>query len=695
MPIDCRPTVTTPDDDPYLWLEEIEGAKAVAWADAQTAATREAVMTSAALADRNMLAALLDRPDKLPRISRRGAHIYNFWQDKQSPRGLWRRTTLDDFRCAEPTWDVILDVDALATADGADWVWRGATTLPGTHDCALISLSRGGSEASVLREFDMTTRAFVEGGFHLAEAKTEIAWVDRDTLLVASPFGGAAFATASGYARTVRLWRRGEDFSTSKVVFEVDTAHMRVRVVVDRTTSPPRVRFTDRVAFYDMIDHLGDAAGPRTQLDIPSDCERSLHREWLIVRPSKAWDVGGEIVLPGQVVVFNLADFVAGRRKPTTLFTPTDRCVVWFLWETIDGMIKLTVLDNLKMRHEIHEPTPTGWTKRTLDGLPTLGVTFVSPLDVSPEASNGDFLALSEDPLTPLSLMLIARGKPPEVLRRAPADFDASGKVVVQHEAIAADGERIPYTLIGPDSAPTGNAPVLMTGYGGFEVPLLPRYSTETGKLWLERGGTAVIANIRGGGEFGVRWHKAGRCAKKITSHDDFAAVAADLVARGITKPSRIAAEGRSNGGLLIANMLTRYPERFGALFCSVAVIDMRRYTKLHPGRSWIAEYGDPDLPEEWAYLQHTSAYHTAEPGKAYPPILIAMTRNDDRVHPGHGRKFAAKLQAMGYTNVAYLESPTGGHGLGKDTAEMATFTTLGLTFLARHIGWDWRALVE
>jgi prolyl oligopeptidase len=326
----------------------------------------------------------------------------------------------------------------------------------------------------------------------------------------------------------------------------------------------------------------------------------------------------------------------------------------------------LTVLDNLHTRHEIHERTLNGWTKRTLDGLPPLGVSFVSPLDTSPEASNGDFLALCEDPLTPPTLMLLAKGKPPEVLRRAPVDFDASGMVVVQHEAIAADGERIPYTVTGPATEPKGDAPVHMTGYGGFETPSFPRYRTEIGKLWLERGGTAVIANIRGGGEFGVRWHEAGRRANKITSHDDFAAVAADLVARGITKPSRIAAEGRSNGGLLVANMMTRYPKRFGAVFCTVPLTDMRRYTKLLAGPSWIAEYGDPDLPDDWAYLKHTSAYHTAEPGKVYPPILIATSRKDDRVHPGHARKFAAKLQAMGYANVAYFESPTGGHGLAR-----------------------------
>jgi prolyl oligopeptidase len=691
MTIDRRPTLTAPDDDPYLWLEDIYGARAVAWAEAQSAATRNAVMTPNALADAHQLAVLMDRPDKLPRISRRGAHIYNFWDDPQNPKGVWRRTTLDEFRKDDVSWDLIIDVDALAKAEGEDWVWRGATTLPGTHDRALIALSRGGSDASVLREFDMPTRAFLANGFQLPEAKTQVTWVDRNTLLVASPLGGKTFATTSAYARTVRLWQRGENFSAAKVMFEVEATHMRASVIVDRTVAPPRFQYIDRVTFYDVIEHIGDIAGAKTPLELPSDCDRRLYRDWLVAIPRTTWDVGDETVLPGQVVVFKLADYLAGRRKPTTLFTPTDRRVVWPVFDTIGDMIKLTVLDNLQMREEIHEPAPTGWAKRTLNGLPRLGVSWVYPLDNASEESNGDFLAQCEGPLTPPTLLLIAKGKPPEVLRHAPVDFEVSGKAIAQHEVIAADGERIPYTVIGPDVAPTGNAPVLMTGYGGFGVPLLPRYNKEIGKLWLERGGTLVVANIRGGGEFGVRWHEAGRRANKTTSFSDFGAIAADLVARRITKPSRIAAEGRSHGGLLIANMLTRYPERFGALLCAVPLTDMRRYTKLLAGHSWIQEHGDPDVPEDWAYLQHTSAFHMAEPGKTYPPILITTSRNDDRVHPGHARKFAAKLQALGYDNVAYLENPTGGHGgSGPDTAEIATQSALGLTFLARGIGWEW-----
>ncbi len=309
----------------------------------------------------------------------------------------------------------------------------------------------------------------------------------------------------------------------------------------------------------------------------------------------------------------------------------------------------------------------------------------VGPLDADELESNGDMVASVQDPIMPPTVMLIERDKAPTILKRAPRFFTADGLVVTRHEARSVDGERIPYVQVGPTKE-TGDAPVHMTGYGGFGLPMLPSYGATIGKLWLERGGTSVTTNIRGGGEFGTRWHDAGRREGKRLSHDDFAAVAADLVRRGVTRPGRIAASGGSNGGILISNMLARYPERFGALFCTVPLIDMRRYTRLLAGASWIAEYGDPDKPEDWAFLQTYSAYHLAAPGRTYPPILIATTRKDDRVHPGHARKMAAKLQTMGYEAYFY-EPAAGGHGAGTNNREIATFTALGYTFLREKIG--------
>jgi prolyl oligopeptidase len=350
------------------------------------------------------------------------------------------------------------------------------------------------------------------------------------------------------------------------------------------------------------------------------------------------------------------------------------------------GKLVLPILDELRPVFEVLTPSATGWSRDKLPGLPTIGVVDVWRLDTHESESNGDLLANIQDPLTPSSLKLIERIESPVVLKQAPRTFSADGLVVTQHEAISVDGERIPYVQTG-SAAETGDAPVHLNAYGGFGLALRPYYNQAIGRLWLERGGTSVVANIRGGGEFGTRWHDAGRHAGKRLSHDDFAAVAADLVKRGVTRPNRIAAEGGSNGGILISNMLTRYPERFGALLCTIPLIDMRRYTKLLAGASWIAEYGDPDKPEEWAWLQTYSAYHNAKPGQKYPPILLATTRRDDRVHPGHARKMTAKLQAMGYEAYFY-EPAAGGHGYGKDNKERAAFTALGYTFLRDKIGW-------
>jgi prolyl oligopeptidase len=548
----------------------------------------------------------------------------------------------------------------------------------------MLSLSRGGSDAVTLREFDIDTKSFVKDGFVLPEAKGGAQWLDADTLLLSSAFG-EGMATTSGYARTIRLWRRGTDVGQAPVVFETTSDSMGVFTDVDRTAATPRIWFVERLGFFDVNLWLGDETGAKTRLDLPTDIWMEAHQDWFVVKRRTAWTVGGQTHAPDTVLGISLSAFLAGERHFTIVFEPAPRrALQGFFWSA--GRLVLPILDELKPLFEVLTPSATGWVRTGLPGLPKIGVVDVWRLDTEESESNGDLLANLQDPLTPSSLMLIESFAAPALLKQAPSTFSAAGLVVTQHEAISIDGERIPYVQTGP-AAETGNAPVHMRAYGGFGLSERPYYNSAIGKLWLERGGTGVQANIRGGGEFGTRWHDAGRYAGKRLSHDDFAAVAADLVRRGVTSVNRIAAEGGSNGGILISNMLTRYPERFGALFCTIPLIDMRRYTKLLAGSSWIAEYGDPDKPEEWAWLQTYSAYHAAVPGKKYPPILLATTRRDDRVHPGHARKMAAKLQAMGYEAYFY-EPAAGGHGYGKDNKERAGFTALGFAFLKEKIGW-------
>lgn len=682
---DPRPTRLEPDDDPHLWLEEVEGAEAVAWVEARNAETLARFTDPVMERDRAAVKAILDRPDKIPLVSRRGRLLYNVWRDAEHPLGLWRRTDEASYRAGTPAWEILLDIDALAKTEGVDWVWGGATLIPGSHDRALVKLSRGGGDATILREFDLPTLSFVADGFTLPEAKGGADWLDRDTLILSSALG-KDMATRSGYSRTVRLWSRGTDPLAASILFETAPENMGLWGGVDHDAPGERVVFMERTGFFDGTVHIGDRTGPTYRLDAPTDADISLHGDHLVIRTRSIWDLDGSVHAADTVLAIALPAFLNGDRTFTVLWEPSERRALQNVSWAGPRLI-VDALDDLRPAYSVFEPGEGGWNRLSLPGLPEIGSVSVWPFDSEPSESDGSLLAMVQDPLTPPTLLAIpADLSAPTILRTTPPAFDTNGLTVTRHEAVSVDGERIPYVQVGPGGE-TGDAPVHLSAYGGFQISLLPTYQGVLGKLWLEKGGTGVVANIRGGGEFGTRWHQAGRREGKALAHDDFAAVAADLVARGVTKPRRIAAQGGSNGGLLIANMLTRYPERFGALFCTIPLIDMRRYSKLLAGASWVAEYGDPDVEADWSFLGAISAYHVAEAGKPYPPILIATTRRDDRVHPGHARKMAEKLRHLGY-DPAFFEPAAGGHGYGKDNSETAAFLALGMGFLRQSIGW-------
>ena len=683
---DDRPTVSSPDDDPYLHLEQIEARRSLEWVDAQNRRTLDVFGGSGLETESNALRQILDRPDRIPHVSRVAGHLRNFWRDETNPRGLLRRTTMASWLSSAPDWDVVLDLDALAREEREDWVFAGAQGLPQDERRSLLRLSRGGSDASVMREFDAVDGRFVDNGFQLPEAKGSAAWLDADTLLVASTVGGEDFVTGAGYARTVRRWRRGTPFEDAPIVFETAKEHMSVWAAPDRRHPEMPVYVVEQLGFFDTRTWLLRPNDEPVRFDVPADARLDIEADRMVVRPRTDAFVGGVDWRAGTLMIGSRDAFLAGEPHFETLFAPAERCAIeWFTF--VDGAILVHVKDRLRSRYDRWRLEGGKWTNRPVPDLPDVGEVSVWPLDTHDLESDGTLLVSTSDPVTPPTLALLSPGETrATVVKRAPVDFDATGLVVTRHEAVADDGVRIPYVQIGPTTA-TGDAPVLMTGYGGFELSEEPYYDAVAGSLWLERGGTRVITHLRGGGEFGPAWHDAGRLANKRVSHDDFACIAQDLVTRGITVPTRIAAEGASNGGLLIANMLVRYPERFGALFCAIPLIDMRRYARLLAGASWISEYGDPAKPEDWAFIRTFSAYHLAESGRVYPPILIASSRSDDRVHPGHGRKMAAKLQAMGY-DASYFEPATGGHGYGKDNEARARLAALGMRFLREKIGW-------
>ncbi len=541
--MDARPTVEAPDDDPYLWLEEVEGAAAVAWADEQSAATLRRFGNARFAVDRDTLTAILDRPDNIPVITRRGGFVYNFWRDAARPRGLWRRTTLAAYRGDDPGWEPLLDLDALAAVEQEDWVWGGGMARPRLHDRAMLRLSRGGSDAATYREFDLQTVRCADDGFALPEAKGGVAWVDRDTLLLSSTLG-ACMATRPGYPRAVRLWGRGTDPEAAPVLFTCGADSMSAwgGVDPDCATGHPFV-FIHRRDFFNSDVWVGDEGGPVLRIDLPTDAWFCWHHGWLVVRPRTEWTIGGATHAAGALVGIALPAFLAGERNFATLFEPGPRrALQGFFWT--GGRLVISVLDELRPELFVLTPSAEGWSQTTVPSFPRIGTVHAWRLDEDEADSTGDFLAVTQDPLMPPSLLVADAAMPaPQILKSAPAVFGVSGLVVTRHETESIDGVRVPYVQVGPPRE-TGEAPVHMLGYGGFGVSESPLYRRGIGKLWLERGGTSVLANIRGGGEFGPAWHDAGRREGKALSHADFAAVAADLVRRGVTRPGRIAAEG-------------------------------------------------------------------------------------------------------------------------------------------------------
>ena len=674
--------MTTPaSTDPYLWLEEVESDEALAWVRERTGATAEALCDPAFQADHDALYELATLPTNIPVISRRGDFVYNFWQDADHVRGLWRRTTLDSFRSDQSDWDVLLDVDALAAAEDADWVFQGTNSREPDHDRVLVNLSRGGSDAGVIREYDVPSRAFVEGGFDLPESKGSASWVDADTLLVASDLG-AGNATASGYPRVLRRWVRGTPFETAEVVFEGVHSDVMVGGGLDRTPGHERYYVQRMITFEEFETWIGSSLDALVRLDVPLDANVEIDRRWLTLRLKSDWTVGGSTYPADAYLAIDVAAFLAGDRAFQVVFAPAPRRVLESAAWT-ESRLVLTVLDNLENQVVLATPTDGEWKLESVAGLPAASSLTVMPLDGGEMCRSDDVLVWVSSFLEPSSMGLFTATSDFQVLKRAPQAFDPTGMTVTRHEAIADDGERIPYFQIGRESAEP--VPTVLYGYGGFNVSMLPAYLGGLGKVWLEPGNTWVIANIRGGGEFGSAWHKAGMREGKKVAQDDFACVARDLVTRGVTTVPQLAGYGGSNGGLLVGNMLTRHPESFGAIWCTVPLLDMQRYTKLLAGASWVAEYGDPDITEDWAFLKEISAYqNVVDADRDYPPILIVTSRRDDRVHPGHARKMAAKLEAAG-KSVRFYEPEDGGHGAA-NKKQATLLSALGLSFLRSTI---------
>lgn len=676
------PAVPAAIDDPYLWLEDVTGEKALGWVRERNAESMKELAESPGFATLKAdLLAILDSRERIPYVGKRGPYYYNFWRDAKNPKGLWRRTTLEEYRKQEPNWDVVIDLDALAKEENESWIWRGAQFLEPDYERCLIALSRGGADATVTREFDMETRSFVNGGFYLPEAKGGMSWIDADHAYVSTDFGPGSMTT-SGYPRIARLWTRGTPLSEATTVYEGQPTDVSVSASFDNTKGFERHFVHRGIAFYRSEIFLRKPDGSLARIEIPEDAEPNVHREWLTVELRTPWTVGGKTYPAGALVATRFDDFMQGERDFTVVYEPTANSSLARASWTRNHLI-LNVLEDVKNALSVVTPGPGAWQRQPLSGAPPFATVSASAIDE--EESDELFLTVSGF-LTPSSLLYGRVDQQPEKLKELPAFFDASGLEVSQHFATSEDGTRVPYFQVSPKGMTIDGArPTLLYGYGGFEVSMTPGYNASVGRGWLSQGGVYVVANIRGGGEYGPKWHQAALKQNRRRAYEDFAAVAEDLIRRKITSPSHLGIQGGSNGGLLVGNMTVLYPQFFGAVVCQVPLLDMQRYSKLLAGASWMAEYGDPDKPEEWQFIKTLSPYQNVRQDAKYPPVLFTTSTRDDRVHPGHARKMMARMREMGH-DVRYYENIEGGHGGAANNEQAAHMQALAYTFLAAKL---------
>ncbi|GAA1875494.1 prolyl oligopeptidase family serine peptidase [Myceligenerans crystallogenes] len=722
--------------DPFGWLEDVSGDRALGWVRERNALSARALGGDLFTAIEEQVREVLDAQDKIPHVAQIGGYYYNFWRDARHVRGIWRRTTPSSYTSDRPDWETVLDLDALAEAEGESWVWHGASVLrPSPEEVAagvpwrraLVDLSPGGSDADVTREFDLVEKRFVpaqEGGFVRPAAKGSVGWADEDTVFLTTDLGEGT-TTTSGYPRIARLWRRGTPMSDAVTVFEGQESDVAVSAYRSRTPGFERDIVVRTPSFFTSETWLVRDAGTPDQelvrIDVPDSANVGFHREWLLVRLREDWtppEFGGAPVTyrAGSLLAAPFDAFLAGSRRLTVLFEPTPTSSLAGTTWTRHHLV-VNVLEDVTNR--LHVLTPPELAGGTDDAAGAAGKTAgaagggAAPAGDDAAAGrpwvrsefpvSGELLAVgtgavdvvdSDDVwvtttgfLTPPTLSRAtvvgpdAEPAPPVPLKAAPARFESAGMVARQRFTTSDDGTRVPYFLVGrADVLDRGDAPTMLYGYGGFEISLTPGYSGGIGRAWLERGGVYAVANIRGGGEYGPAWHQAALREHRHRAYEDFAAVARDLVASGVTTPARLGMEGRSNGGLLAGNMLTQYPELFGAIIVGVPLLDMKRYTHLLAGASWAAEYGDPDT-DDWEFLRRYSPYHLFDGARAYPPVLFTTSTKDDRVHPGHARKLAALMLAHG-KDVTYYENIEGGHGGAADNAQAAHMAATHWTFL-------------
>ncbi|MDP7039604.1 MAG: prolyl oligopeptidase family serine peptidase [Myxococcota bacterium] len=675
--------------DPFLWLEEIEGEKALNWVHKQNALSLPQFESDPRYGEfLSQADKILNAKDKIPYGALRAGYVYNFWQDEKNIRGLWRRTSFKSYQGKEPKWENLLDLDALANKEEENWVYKGVSCLPPTFERCMLRLSRGGTDASVYREFNLKSKTFVKDGFVVPEAKSSVHWIDKDTLLVGTDFGENTL-TDSGYPRIVKRWQRGTPLNAAQTIYSGEQKDMGIWPYVIHEPRQHQIMILRYKTFYTGESFVLSNNQGLMKLPIPESAEFKGHfKDHFLFSLREAWQINDNTYPQGALLAFSSQAFKQTGALPAihTLLIPDERSSIQRVNESKNKLF-VSIIRNVKgqiLEFDFYDKKQQ-WNSAPVD-LPKQGTLSVS----SANPFSDEIFVNYEDHITPDKLYSYSsKAKKSQVIKTLPERFDANNLQVHQYEATSKDGTRIPYFIIHEKNIRlNGKNPTILYGYGGFEISMKPRYSSIAGKLWLERGGVYAIANIRGGGEFGPRWHKGALKEKRQNGFDDFAAVAQDLIARKITSPQKLGIMGGSNGGLLTGVSFTQQPELFGAVVCQVPLLDMLRYNKLLAGASWMAEYGDPDDASMGAFIKTYSPYHNVHAQKRYPKVFFVTSTKDDRVHPGHARKMVAKMQALGH-DVVYYENTEGGHAAGANLKQHAKRYALEYTYFSQQLRLD------
>lgn len=677
--------VAEADVDPYIWLEEARSERSLNWVRAENDRTTAALTGDPRFQTLQAEALeILDSDDRIPYVSISPDGLYNFWQDEKNPKGLVRRTTLESYRTDSPQWETVLDVDALAKAEGREWVYKGMTCLPPEGTRCMVELSDGGKDATVMREFDRATKSFVDGGFELPESQGGIQWIDQDTLLVTRNFNEST-TTESQYPFTTREWKRGTALEDAPEIFRGTASDVWSGASLLRDNKAViHARTAFRAVSFHETEYYAWKDGEWLRLDIPLKASPyGIIDGQLLYSTDVDWTVGDQIFPADSLISVNLEEWKAdpnGAAK-TLVWAPGDRQTKQGAAITSDSLY-VGLLDNVRGKALKFDFADGQWTQSTLDLPENATISLGSSSDTE------DMLMLDVTDFLNPSALYLYDGKTAvlEPLKSSPARFDATGMEVEQHQAKSADGTMIPYFIVKPKGmVADGSTATLLTGYGGFQVPRLPGYLGSTGKMWLEKGGAYVLANLRGGGEFGPMWHQTAIRENKQRTWDDFIAVAEDLQQRKFTSAQHLGIQGGSQGGLLVGTAFTQRPELFNAAIVQIPLFDMLRYHEIGRGASWIGEYGDPRIPEQRAWIEPYSPYQKLVAGVDFPSPFLWASTADDRTHPAHARKGAARLKELGQPYY-YYEDMTGGHSGGVDNKQRAKLSALQYVYLMQRL---------